>query len=631
MTHHFLGTSALVTLALAAPALADSCSEYHEAPALTEAVAAGILPPVADRLPAEPLVAPVAERIGTYGGEMIDTSNGNRLAEFRHYGYEPLVRWSVDGGDVIPNVAKSWEVSEDATTYTFHLREGMKWSDGEDFTADDIVFWWNHIETNGDIQSEPRGLFVVDGTPATVRKIDDYTVAFSWPSPYGLFLENLSTSYGQRVVQFAEHYHSQFIKELNPEGVAQMMDDAGETEYGRWWNANVGTYGAQPEYNTPARPFLHAWIPTEPFLGKERFSFQRNPYYFKVDSDCNQLPYIDTRTWVVVTDPEVQLAKSLAGEIDISRVNISTPQNRGVFFENMEQGDYRFIKAGSADANVAEFSFPFFHPDEAKAEIYRNHDFRAGLSLAIDREELIDVIFLGQGTPHQVAPRPGSPLYREELATQFTQYDLDAANAMLDNILPEKDAEGFRLRPGTNERFTIMVEVNNEFKSDWTDMMLLIEGYWEAVGIDTVLDVVSNEVSVSRREDPNRDIYLWLAENGAGRLPLLAPTVMLPRVKEWETFYKTDGAEGIEPPANILRAYALQDQIPLVFGNEQKAAMEEYLDIVTEVFPKIGIALPEGNYRAVRNRLRNVPEPLMEGWLYPGIAPANFSTFFIEE
>ena len=155
---------------------------------LADAVASGALPAVADRLPMSPLVSDVAEQIGVYGGKMVDSTGGNRLAEFRHFGYEPLVRWSVDGGEVLPNVAESWDISDDATTYTFKLREGMKWSDGEDFTSDDIVFWWEHVETNLDIQSKPRGFLVVDGEHATVTKIDDYTVSFTWPKPNGLFL-----------------------------------------------------------------------------------------------------------------------------------------------------------------------------------------------------------------------------------------------------------------------------------------------------------------------------------------------------------------------------------------------------------------------------------------------------------
>ena len=622
---------------MAAAATAQTCPIVNEAPMLAERVAAGDLPPAAQRLPSEPLVVAAAEKIGTFGGEMVDTTLGNRLAEFRHFGYEPLVRWSVDGGEVVPNVARGWEVNDAATEYTFMLREGMKWSDGEDFTADDILFWWEHVETNTDIQSSPRGFFTVDGENATVTKLDDYKIKFAWSKPNGLFLENLATTYGVRVVQFAEHYHSQFIKSLNPDGVAALMQSANMDDYQQWWRANVGSYGQQSEYADPDRPFIQAWVPAgeESFLGKERFSFHRNPYYFKVDEACNQLPYIDTRTWVLVQDQEVQLAKTLAGEIDISRVNISTPANRGVMFENMEGGDYRFVSANSADMNVADLRFPFVYPsDPLKGEIYANKDFRIGLSHAINREELIDVVFLGQGIPHQIAPRPESPLFNEQLATQYTQYDVALANEYLDKVLPEKDAEGFRLRSDNGERFQMVVDVNNEFKSDWGDMMELIEGYWEAVGVEVVLNVISDAVSVARREDPDRDVFLWLAENGSGRLPMLAASELMPRnvtwAEPWKQWYLTGGAEGVEPPANFLRAYELQDAIPGLYGDAQMAAWNELVAIVAEEFPQIGIALPMGNYRAVSNRLRNVPEPLLEGWLYPGISPANFSTFFIE-
>jgi peptide/nickel transport system substrate-binding protein len=597
---------------------------------LADAVASGALPAVADRLPMSPLVSDVAEQIGVYGGKMVDSTGGNRLAEFRHFGYEPLVRWSVDGGEVLPNVAESWDISDDATTYTFKLREGMKWSDGEDFTSDDIVFWWEHVETNLDIQSKPRGFLVVDGEHATVTKIDDYTVSFTWPKPNGLFLENLATPYGVRVVQFAEHYHTQFIKSLNPDGVASMMEGAGATDYTQWWTSKVGSYGKQSEYNTPDRPFVQAWIPRESFLGKERFSFERNPYYFKVDAECNQLPYIDQREWVLAADPEIQLAKTLSGEVDISRVNISTPANRSVYFDNKELGDFRFVAAESADMNVARFSFPETHPDEFRASVYRQKDFRIGLSVAIDREELIDVVFLGQGEPYQVGPRPTSPFYNEQLATQYTEFDPDLANTHLDKVLPEKDSEGYRLRPN-GERFQIVVAVNKDFKSDWVDMMELIKGYWEEVGVETVIEVLSDATSVGRRGSPDNDLGLWLSENGAGRLPLILPRSLVGDDDlDWIKYHETGGAEGVQPPANVARMYELMDLLPLVAGDAQTTSMEELLQLVADDFPLIGIALPAGNYRAVNNRLRNVPEPLTEGWLYPGISPANFSTFYID-
>jgi peptide/nickel transport system substrate-binding protein len=598
---------------------------------LADMVSSGKLPPVNDRLPAEPLLVEVTEQIGVYGGKMVDSTGGNRLAEFRHFGYEPLVRWSVDGSEVIPNVAKSWDVSDDATMYTFHLRKGMKWSDGEDFTADDIVFWWENVETNTDIQSKPRGFFKVDGEAATVAKVDDYTVTFSWSKPHGLFLENMASPYGVRVVQFAEHYHSKYIKGLNPDGVAELMANDSSTDYTQWWTANVGSYGKQSEYNNPDRPFVQPWIPRESFLGKERFTFERNPYYFKVDAECNQLPYIDHREFVLAADTEIQLAKSLTGEVDISRVNISTPANRSVFFDNMEQGDFRLVNADSADMNVANFQFPENHPDEFRASVYQNKDFRVGLSLAIDREELIDVIFLGQGVPYQVAPSPRSPFYHEQLARQYTEFDPDTASAHLDKALPEKDADGFRLRPN-GDRFTVVIAVNKDFKSDWVDMMELIKGYWETVGVETVIEVLSDATSTARRGAADNDIGLWLSENGAGRLPLVLTDEMLGAEfdLDWWKYHQTDGAEGTQPAAKVQRMLELQDQIPTVVGAQQDAAFGEYLDLLAENFPRIGIATPEGNYRAVSNRLRNVPEPLMEGWMYPGISPANFSTFFIE-
>lgn len=404
----------------------------------------------------------------------------------------------------------------------------------------------------------------------------------------------------------------------------------GATDYTQWWTANVGSYGKQSEYNNPARPSIHGWIPKEPFLGKEQFKFERNPYYFKVDKACNQLPYIDYRQWVLAADTEIQLAKSLTGEVDISRVNISTPANRSVFFESMEQGDYRFVTADSADMNVANFQFPENHPDEFRASVYQNKNFRIGLSHAIDREELIDVVFLGQGEPYQVAPRPRSPFYSEKMAKQYTSFDPELAAEYLDKVLSKKDSNGFRVRPN-GDRFVVVIAVNKDFKSDWVDMMELIKGYWEAVGVETVIEVLSDATSTSRRGAVDNDIGLWLSENGAGRLPLLAPNDLLGADNDldWKKYHVTSGKEGTEPPANVKRMLELIDQIPLVAGAKQDAVMREFLELVTDNFPRIGIALPAGNYRAVSNRLRNVPEPLMEGWMYPGISPANFSTFYI--
>lgn len=616
------------------------CETYNEAPELAERVATGELPPVEERLPINPRVVEPYDSIGTYGGQMFDLYNGGRLAEFRQFGYENLVRWSVDGSEVIPNIAESWEVSEDGTTYTFTLREGMKWSDGELFTADDILFWWEQVETNTDINpGGPHNYFVVNGVPAEVTKIDDLTVEFKFSEPNGLFLQNLSASYGVRVTQFPEHYLSQFSMELNPESVTALMEEAGFEEYGQWWISNVGSYGNDSEYNDPNRPTLQPWMPTAPFIGEERFTLVRNPYYFKVDPECNQLPYIDERVFTLVTDPEVALLKTIDGEDSVSAEGISQPTNRAVFFDNMTDDNYHFVNVINSNFNTMLLHLKFNHPDEEIASILQDINFRIGLSQAMDRQTVIDTVYIGQGIPHQQAPRPESPFYNERLATQYTEYDVDAANAALDMVLPEKDAEGFRLLP-SGERFTLNIIVNEGFRADWVDVMQIVERNWEDVGIDTNPVVVGDDVWRVRAQDDDIHGYVWAGENGTGLLPLVAAGGYTPEAawgwSAWESIQLNPDAEltaePVEPPAELQRQYAILNELRQATTPEAQAElMNELLELSADQFFTIGLSLPMGDYRVVSNNLKNVPDPLIAGWLYPGPAPANFETFYVSE
>ena len=638
------GAATLGLMLVSTSALAQQCSEYTQAPMLNDAVANGALPALASRLPQAPLVSDGVNGTGSYGGQMVSHYGGTRLGDFRSYGYEPLVRWSPDGGEVMPNIAESWSVSDDATTYTFNLRPGMKWSDGEDFNAQDIVFWWEHVETNADINPKgPRKMFVVNGEAATVTALDDYTIEFKWSSPNGVFLLDMASPYGQRVVQFAEHYHSQFIKGLNPEGVAQMMEEAGASDYTQWWIGRVGTYGQNAEYYDPARPSIHAWVPTDSPAGKERFTFERNAYYWKVDSDCNQLPYIDVRSFVLSSDPEVALLRVIQGEIDLSPRNVSTPPNRAVFFDNKERGDYRLVTANSCNYNNAQFMTSMSHPDPVKAEVFQNKDFRIGLSLGMDREAVIDAVYLGQGEPYQIGARPESPFYDEDLARQFTEFDPELAAEHLDKILP-MGADGMRVGPD-GKPFEFTVHINQGFRPDWVDMMQIISANWAELGLKVVLDVHSDEIGQARRADPDREIFLWVGENGCGQFPVvnLERFTNLGGYANWDnwdawyaksldaSFEPADGVTPMEPPANVTRMFEIRDEIPLRTADAQTALMDEFNSIAADEFITFGVALPGGGYRSVSNRLQNVPDTLLEGWLYPGPSPVDFATFWIKE
>lgn len=630
-----------------AAANAAMCASFTEAPELQKQVEAGELPPVAERLPSEPLILTPAEQPGVYGGEFLDLTSGGRVAEMRNYGYEPLVRWSVDGSEVVPGVAKSWEVSDDAKTYTFHLRKGMRWSDGQPFTTKDIKFWWDHVENNPKINAGgPRPIFVVQGEPMTLTVVDDETFTMSWSKPYGLLLQQLATPYAQRVVMFPEHYISQFDIDLNPEGVAKMMADAGETDYIKWWRGNVGSYDDAAQFNDPKRPSVMAWVPTEPYLGKERYSFVRNPYYFKVDTACQQLPYMDKHTWTLSTDSEVSLLAAIQGNVSMSAREVSVPQNRSVFFDNQAQGDYRLIDAKSCDYNTSIIWFSMNHPDPIKAQVYQNKDFRIGLSLAINRPEIIDVVYFGQGEPFQGAPLPDSPYYNEKMGREYTEFDPALANEYLDKVLPNRGADGMRLGPD-GKPFSFRVGVNSDFKPDTVDVFQLIERTWREAGVDVHVDYRSNEQHDTFTSDPTRDAVVWVGENGCGQLPLLNLDRFIndggtTQWGNWDSWRAWDmrrlnpdvalpeGVEPVEPPANIARLYELRAEIPTAIGDKQAALMKEFTDLAAEEFLSIGVAMPGGFYRSVDNNVHNVP-PLTEGWYYPGPAPANFESFYYQE
>jgi len=617
------------------------CTSYNESPILADMVTAGDLPSVQERLPLNPLiVTPFEDNIGSYGGAMNDFYNGSRLAEFRQYGYENLVRWNVDGSEVIPNIAESFEISDEGRTYTFRLREGMKWSDGQPFTTDDILFWWNYVETNTDIRPNgPYEYFVVNGEAATVTAIDPLIVSFSWSDPNGLFLQNLSAAYGVRITQFPRHYMEQFSMELNPDGVAALMAADGETEYGTWWNGNVGSYGSPAEYNDPNRPTLQPWYPTAAYVGEERFILARNPYYFKVDPSCNQLPYINERVYTLVTDPEVALLATIQGQDYVSEDALNTLQNRAVFFDNQETGNYRFVESIDSNFNTMQLHIKYNSEDSVQAQIFQDINFRIGLSQAMDRQTVIDTVYLGQGRPFQQAPRPESPLYNERLATQYTDYDVDAANAALDLVMPDKDAAGFRLRPD-GERFTFTVVANRDFRPEWVDVLQLIERNWQEVGIDVTIDVVTNDIWRERAALPQTDAFVWVGENGLGLQPVLAARdSFTPEAAggwlAWNARRQNPNAEvtvePVEPPAGLQRQYELVDQISASADPaEQVALMTELLNLSADGFYTIGLSLPEGGYRVINNALQNVPSTLLAGWLYPGPGPANFETFFID-
>lgn len=611
----------------------------QEAPMLAEQVAAGNLPALEDRLPTNPLVVEVVEEIGDYGGTWnTGLLGGGDFGWFqRTIAYENLVNWNPDWTGVQPNIAESYSVNEDATEYTFTLREGMKWSDGMPFTADDIMFWYNDIELNEDITAD-RG-----SNPATVVKINDYEVKFVFEEPKGVFLQT-AASVGCHYTCFPAHYLQQFHADYVDEAALQAkIDEEGVAD----WVALIRKKGVDRNMSlaNPELPTLYAWTFQNAYGdGSTRVNAQRNPYYWKVDAEGNQLPYIDVVSFELFDNAEVFLLKILNGEIDLQDRHIATDVNKPVIFDNQEAGNYRLFETNKAEMNTSLLALNLNSQDPVKREVFNNKDFRIGMSHAINRQEVIDVVFVGQGEPWQAAPLRGTPFFNETLAKQYTEYDPDLANEYLDKVMPEKDSDGFRIGPDGN-RFTFIMEITEGFTAWAPDVMELVKGYWNDVGVDVQVKNEDRSLMFDRFPLGVHDAMLWQGDGGNNDallrgfwyMPITAANesgfaMWAPNWGTWAQGISTapDGSvKAEEPPQAIKDQVALYKEL-LATGDEaqQIELYKQILDIAQEEFWVMGIGTYGPGYGIVNNNMRNVPQTMPHAWLFPTPAPTKPEQYF---
>jgi peptide/nickel transport system substrate-binding protein len=615
---------------------------YSEAPTLAEQVTAGALPSVEERLPAVPRVVEPVESVGQYGGTWrLGTRGGGDDAMFTRYvGYHNLVRWQIGWTEVIPDVAESYESNDEGTVFTFHLREGMKWSDGQPFTADDILFTVNDIYLNPELFPAPPTWLVSGGEPVVAEKLDDYTVQFTFAAPNGLFVQNLATPNSSPLTAQPKHYLSQFhatyadVAELDT-----LVQEVGVESWTELFNQKGGFVSGQPNtlWNNAELPTVYAWRVDAP-LGPEATQVRlvRNPYFYAVDTDGNQLPYIDDLVFNVGQDVETLVLQALNGEIDMQDRHIGTNANRAVFFDSQEAGGYHFFETVPSSSNVMVIALNLTNQDPTKREIYQNLDFRIGLSHAINREEIIDVVYVGQGQPYQVAPRPQSPLYHERLATQYLEFNPDLANEYLDKVLPDKDGEGFRLM-SNGERLVIAMEVIATLQPEWVDALELVEDYWADVGVDMEMVVEDRTIFYDRKEANQHDANIWGGDGGLE--VILEPRWYFPAGGEsnfapaWQYWYNNPNDERAEePPEAVRQQMDLFVELRATADPEaQNELMTRILDIAAEQFYVIGISLPSNGYGIVKNNMHNVPETFLNAYLYPHPGPTNTFTYYFGE
>ena len=576
-------------------------TKFSEAPQLADLVKQGKLPSVEKRLSEEPAVVEPIEEIGQYGGSLQGPHVG-RSPQYTRITYEPLVRWNLDTDKVIPNVAKSWKISNGGKVITFYLRKGMKWSDGEPFTADDIIFWYEDITLNKDLTPVFPAWLIAGGKPGKVEKVDNYTVRFVFDVPYTFLLQRIAS--GQDCYA-PKHY----LKKFHPKytSMDEIMKQAKEEGFDAWYKL-FSTKATR--WQNKALPVVTAWKVITP-LSDAVFTAERNPYYWKVDPAGNQLPYIDKIVWTLSPDREVRVMKHISGEASIGYYD-TFESDYTIVMENQQKGGYRVLKWLPALTNVGTLFINQNVKDPVLKKLFTNVQFRRALSLAINRNEIAQLIYSGNATPRQAVPFKGSPYYEERFEKSYIEYNPKKASQMLDQVgLAKRDKDGYRIGPD-GKTLEILIEVLPGIGPE-PDIAEMIKGYFRNVGLKVSVKTEETSLWVTRAKAGEQQIGLY-ASSGA-YYPLLDPVWFFP-VSDfcyWAPlcglWYSSNGKSGEEPSGEIKQLLNIYDQAVLAVGEKERTLLiKRALDIYSKNLWTIGIVAPNTRLVIVKNELRNVPE-----------------------
>lgn len=594
-----------------------SPSGYSEAPMLAEMSAAGELPPVDERLPIEPMVIEPIDEIGTYGGTLrrvyLGPADGCNYWRISRGG---LFRFSVDGFTVIPAVAKGWESNDDGTEWTVFLREGLKWSDGDPFDAEDFMWHYENVLLNEEL-TPSLPLFLRSGDEfGTMEAVDDYTIKFVYPNPNFLFLEVMAQAdqacgtTSRNVPYTPAHYMQQFHADFNSD-IDALVAEADFENWAQLYDNKVG-------HNTNAeRPTTRPWKFQEE-LGAQVVTAMRNPYFYAVDTAGNQLPYIDKVTFTLVEDLEVANLKAVEGDIDFQGRHIKM-DNFPTLKAGEETGGYRIVLWPTFGGADITFFLNMSYPGPV-GEAMRIKEFRQALSIAIDRESIREISLLGLGELRQSVPAPGHPHYPgEEYEKMFTEYDVDLANSMLDEILPEKDDEGFRLG-SDGERLVVNIGTTAAFGA-WPDVSHQVARNWEAIGIKAEVEETTRSLYETRLNNNEFAVSVWNEDTTGFTFSIYDKrAVCCPGSRPgpaWGLWVDTNGAEGEEPPDYMMELLEMHQRGLTLPEEERNALGQEIYKIIAENVYNIGVVglSPMVQGVLVTNaNLRNVPEKGGNDW-----------------
>lgn len=504
---YFLTVAGLLTVLLVGTVTVGyAAQEYEQASSLAKKVKSGALPPVEERLPKSPKVVgePLIKQIGNYGGSYrygitheVGTYLWPECTMGERQDIRPLVGGylvkathdpqAYGGQRLRPQLAKSWEWSNKGKTLTMHLREEVKWSDGEPFTADDVIFTFRDIIMHQKIGPAAAIHFTysVDGKQQQVKikKVDQYTVRFQLPVVDSTFLWKFASAPG--IAMLPRH---------------RLIDD--HPDYNE--NATIGDL-VRARNSRKKTVSLGPWT-VERYVPGQQVVLKRNPYYWKVDQAGHQLPYIDKVIARIYKSRETLITDFMAGGIDSYGRFAVVPKfptikrhadsgNYTVYLKRYTEGPGLFFNLGS--------------PPEKLDSILRNVQFRKALSLALNRNLLGRIYAPGRFKPTVRSFSPVSRYHDPEAVPAPTYNPQQAKQLLTDLGLKDTDGDGYRDLPsGKSLVLNLMVAPRGV-----VDLTQVARKQWEKVGIKTNISTPGQSSFISRLTAGKYEIW---ASRGMG-------------------------------------------------------------------------------------------------------------------
>ena len=575
---------------------------------LAERVAAGELPPVEERLPEEPLVIEPYESIGEYGGT---ATVGIMSSSFRGDDIRMLIgnpyglRISKDTTTFVPNILKSAEMSDDFLSCTCTMRKGLKFSDGVPLTSANIQWWYDNVLLNTDLTPAISKWFAPGGETMGLEIIDDYTYRFTFIQPHPRFAmitmahqSGFSDNNGFVPMHYLEQYHIAFNDKAN--------DLAKEAGFDFWYQL----YGRKNDRALDVdRPRIEPHVPVKET--PQMLFLERNPYYFIVDTEGNQLPYIDKINGDICADLSVFDAKVVGGTYDFAAFQLRI-LNYATYNEGAQASDARMVLWQSGKGGEVVYNVNMNWPDEEWRTVFSDDRFRQALSLAINRADINNVIYFGNASETQFTVIPPSVHYKPEYAAAYAEFDLDKANALLDEMGLEWNADKTRRLLPESKRDMVIAWDLVETETPKGPITELITEYWKAIGVEIQWKSVTRTLLTQKVLANEEMMSLWHGDTTADTLLMVSPKFFAPGTYDencwgvlWAQWYTSLGESGEEPPQIIKDLFEWHDQYNLTYSPEYP---EKVLTSQSEHIWTIGSVGNAPHPLFVRNNMRNVSE-----------------------